>query len=339
MHPHLCRCRVSGGPRLPRRIRRCSSRHVSKLRENFVRGVRLAWSASPRGFVGAASLAMGTALVSPVVIWLGKHLVDLVVEGRSSQLTVVDIMPTLVAFGVLGADDRALGNMQFHQQDVFARRVARPATKRFIANVAAVDLGHLDSSSWHDRMSRARSEVMWRPHQLTFATIGLASSAVGVAGMFGLLASLDPLLVAMSLISVAPWVAIQRSTNRKLYAFHAQFATEERERYYVTEVLSSIEMAKEVRSFDLADHFLARYARFTDAYDAKFRGLIRRANIIGALAALITGGGLAGTLSPGDLTAAIGGFAAVTSQASLLSSSLLQIEQHATFLDDLFELF
>jgi ATP-binding cassette subfamily B protein len=324
---------------------------VSRLRENFVRGVRLAWDASPRGFIGAAAVAMGSALIAPVVIWLGKHLVDLIVEGRYGRLELVDVLPTIVAFGVLGAAERAVGNIRFHQQDVFARRVERQATKRFIATAATVDIGHLDSSSWHDRMARARNEVTWRPHQLTFATIGLASSAVSVAGMFGLLASLDPLLVAMSVVSLAPWVAIQRSTNRKIYAFHFELAAEERERHYVVDILSSTELAKEVRSFGLVDHLLARYARFTDAYDEKFRKLIRRANTIGALAALATSGtlavaygfiakrGLVGTLSPGDLTAAIGAFAAVTSQASLLSSSLLQIEQHAKFLDDLFEFF
>jgi ATP-binding cassette subfamily B protein len=324
---------------------------VSRLRRNFVRGVRLAWDASPRGFVGTAALAMATALIAPVVIWLGKHLVDLIVESRTTHLELADVLPTIIALGVIGATDRALGNIRYNQQDVFARRVERQATKRFIAHAAVVDLGHLDSSGWHDRMSRARNEVTWRPHQLTFATIGLAASAVSITGMFGLLASLNPLLVVLSLVAMAPWVAIQRSTNRKIYEFHFEQASEERERQYVADVLSSIDMAKEVRSFGLVDHMLARYARFTDAYDARFRKLIRRANVIGAFAALATGAslavaygfiaqrGLAGTLTPGDLTAAIGAFTSVTMQASLISSSLLQIEQHATFLDDLFAFF
>ncbi len=324
---------------------------MSRLRENFRRGVRLAWDASPRGFVGAVALAMGTSLIAPVVIWLGKHLVDLIVVGRGGGLALSDVMPTIIAFGIAGAAERAFNNIRFHQQDVFARRVERQATKRFIAHAAVVDMGHLDNSSWHDRMARARNEVTWRPHQLTFATIGLASSAVSIIGMFGLLASLNPLLVVLSLVSMVPWVAIQRSTNRKIYEFHFEQASEERERQYVADVLSSIDTAKEVRSFGLVDHLLGRYSRFTDAYDARFRKLIRRVNAVAALAALATGAALAlaygfiaqrgldGTLTPGDLTAAIGAFTAVTMQASLLSSSLLQIEQHATFLDDLFAFF
>lgn len=321
------------------------------LRANLARGVRLAWDASPRGFVAIAVFAVLTSLLAPVAIWLGKHLVDLIVQGSHGRLDLVDVMPTIALFGLVGGAERALTTIRFHQQEVFSRTVENHAMRRFVQKAATVDLGHFDNSDWHDRMARARRDVGWRPNQLTFTTIGLVASMVSITGMLGLLASLHPLLVVLSIVSLVPWVAIQRRTNRQIYEFHFQTTPEDRERWYMVDLLSRTDGAKELRAFGLASHFTERHARIATDNLARLDRLYRRASLTTTIAGFGTGiaiavayafvakRGLDGELSAGDLTAAIGAFAAVTAQAGILSSSLLQIEQHATFLDDLFAFF
>ncbi|HEY5923063.1 MAG TPA: ABC transporter ATP-binding protein [Kofleriaceae bacterium] len=317
------------------------------LRQNLARGVKLAWEASKRRFVWAAATALVSALLPPLAIWLGKHLVDLIVLGRG-KLDVADIWPAIAMFGIVAGAERAFANVRFHQQELFGRRVEMHATKRFLEKAAAVDLGHFDSAEWHDRMARARREVGWRPAQLSFTMIGLVASMISIAGMLGLLASLHPVLVVVAIGSMIPWVALQRRINRRIYEFHFTTTTEDRERFYLADVLTSIETTKEVRAFGVGGHMLDWHARLNEQNFAKIAAIHRRAAWITVVAGLATAAaiaiayafiadrGLAGDLSPGDLTAAIGAFAAVTAQASLLSSSLLQIEQHATFLDDYF---
>jgi len=315
---------------------------------NLVRGVRIAWDASPRRFVTVATVSMLTALLAPVLIWYGKHLVDLIVLGRERHVVLADIAPSVGMLALLFGADRALSTYRENMQELFARAVEQHASQKLLEKAATVDVGHHDDPTFHDRMEHARREVGWRPHQLTFSTIGLATSLISVAGLFGLLASLHPLLVVLSLVSLLPSVAIQRSINRKLYDFWFDTTTEERERWYARDMASQPTMAKELRSFGAGGYFLARYQRITDERYAKLSLLYRRATLLAVIAGLGTGialalaygfvgaRGLAGELTPGDLTAAIGGFTAITSQASLISGSLLSIEQHARFLDDYF---
>jgi ATP-binding cassette, subfamily B, bacterial len=317
-------------------------------RRNFVRGLAIAWAADHRGFVSTTVLSTVTALFAPLVIWFGKRLVDLIVEGMRGRATFDDLLPSVIAFGVLGGADRALSMYRGHHQELFSRRVEQHAMRRFLAKAATVDLGHFDNSDWHDRMARARRDVGWRPFQLAWASIGLVTSLVTVAGMIGLLASLHPLLVVLSLASVAPWIAIQRRITRKIYEFHFSMTAEDRERQYMVDLLTKPEIAKEVRAFGLADHFLGRYDRIADDHYQRLARLYRRSDLAAAASGLIAGvalaaaygfigkRGLDGELTAGDLTAAISAFAALTSQASLISSSLLNLDQHATFLDDYF---
>ena len=317
---------------------------MSRTRENLLRGVQIAWQADRRGFIGTAIIAMVTVLMTPIVIWLGKHLVDQLVHGVAFAAT----WPTVAALGVLAGAERALGVYRNHQQDLWARRVEHHAMRRFLARTSSVDIAHFDDAEWHDRMQRARRDVPWRPLQLAVSVIGLGTSIVGVLGLLGLLATLHPLLVVLALASVVPWVVIQRRINRKIYEFHFSITKRDRERWYYADLLSGSWMAKELRSFGLATHVLDRYQRIADDDYEELARLYKSSNVVAVIAGLASGAmlagayaflsarSLAGSLTPGDLTAAIGGVAALIGQASAVSSSLLNLDQHSTFLDDFF---
>lgn len=316
--------------------------------KTFARGVRLAWDSSPRIFAWIAALGLAGALIPPVVIWFGKRLVDLIAEGSGGRLDFADLWPTVLALGVLAGVARAITQIQSSEQELFGWIVGARARIRFFEKAAHVDLGHFDDSEWHDRVTRARRDITWRPFQLAYSTIGLGTSVVTVVGMFGLLASLHAMLVVLSLVSLIPMLTIQRRLNRRVYTWWHSNTVEERQQEYIGQVLGDHATAKEIRSFGLAKHFLNLYGTINRSRYGSLSRLYRRWNV----AALVTGifggaalvgaygfvasRGLAGTLTAGDLAAVIAAFSAVTQQAGLISGSLLSLEQHATFLDDYF---
>jgi len=319
-----------------------------RVRENFVRGVRLAWEASPRTFVGITTLGLVGASIPPMVVWLGKRLVDLIVAGSHGALQFADLWPTVLALGVLAGIGRALTQIQGAEQELFSLRVSYHARRRFFEKAARVDFAHFDNSDWHDRMQRAKRDFGWRPYQLAYSSIGLGTSTVTMIGMLGLLASLHPLLVVLSLVSLVPMVTIQRRQTRRLYDWWRANTVEEREEEYFGGVLGDLSAAKEVRSFGLSGYFLDRFMTINRRRFRSLARLSRRWSWAALVSGVVGGGalvaaygfvasrGLTGSLTVGDLAAVIGAFASVTAEAGLISGSLLSLEQHATFLDDYF---
>jgi hypothetical protein len=84
-------------------------------------------------------------------VWLGKHLVDLIVEGAHGALHFADLWPTVLALGILAGVARAEQGILAAEQEIFAERVGNRAQQRFLDKAAGVDLGHFDNSEWHDR--------------------------------------------------------------------------------------------------------------------------------------------------------------------------------------------
>ena len=319
-----------------------------RLRDNIAGGLRLAWEASPREFCIVVALSLFAAVLPPAEVWLGARLVDRVARAVTRDVPLTNFVPLIATLGIVAAAANALGRIRYQRQDLFAWSVEINATRRFLEQAAAVDVGHFDNSDWHDRMARAKRDVGWRPFQLTWSVIGLGASSVTVIGMLGLLLTLHPVLVVLSLLSVVPGVVIGRRINRQMYDFWYTTTPEERERGYISDLLTGTGSVREIRAFGLGSHFLDRHRRIVRGQYAKLRALYAKAGRLAFGSSLVTGLALAaayafvavrgsrGELNVGDLAAVIGAFAAVTSQVGLISSSLLSLDQHAQFLDDYF---
>src|SRR5579884_863812 len=323
-----------------------------RRRSRLARTVRLtilmAWSADPGSFCLMIGLALVPAAIPPVVVVMGKHLVDLVAEAHFRATSASALVPTVVALGVLTALQRGLNSILASRQELFARRVYLEAERRFLAQAATVDLGHFDDSDWHDRVARASRDVSHRPANLTWTAINVGGNLVTSIGMLGILASLNPLLVALVAFSVVPNVLIQKRMTARLYAFWWDETPEDRERVYLGELLHLPRTAKELRSFHLGPHLEDRHNRLGLRQYERMRRLYRAYEATSLIISVVSGltialayglvadRGVAGQLTAGDLTAVIAAFAALSQQISLISSSMALLDQNAAFLEDYF---
>ena len=313
------------------------------------RTLRMAWDADRRTFVWVTVLSLAPAAIPPVLVDLGRRLVDFVSLAATRPVASREIVPIVLAVGVLATLQRIVTALTSTRQELFHRRVYLEAERRFLAQAARADLGHFDNSNWHDRVARVQRDISWRPGQMTWAVMGIAGNAVTLLGMLGILFSLHPLLVVLVVASVLPGIAIQQHLNRKLFDFWWVETPEDRERTYLTELLSLPRTAKEIRSFGLADHFHARHLRITEAHYDRMKRLyalydrwsavmaIAAGLALGAAYAFVGFKGVDGELSAGAVTAMVAAFAAITQQLSLITQSLVSLDQHATFLDDYFD--
>lgn len=324
------------------------SRRRGELRRTMARTLRLAWQAEPRTFVFVLALSLIPACIPPVMVQLSKSLIDLIAQAQLRPVQADDVLPYVVVLGALTAVQRVVGMLEVTRQELFGRRVYLEAERRFLAQAAAVDLGHFDNSDWHDRVARAQKDITWRPGEMTWALLGLGGNMVTLVGMLAILFSLHPILVLLVFVSIVPSVVIQQRVNKKLYSFWWTETSEDRERTYLSELLSRPRSAKEIRTFGLYGHLGPRHRELGERHYHKLHRLYRLydkyAIVTGLVSGLALAGaygfvvreGLAGRLTPGALAAVIVAFAAVTQQLNLITSSFVSLDQHATFLDDYF---
>jgi ABC-type multidrug transport system fused ATPase/permease subunit len=319
-----------------------------RLAHNVLSGARLCWDAAPAALIGVSVLAVAVSAVPTAEVWLAKRMVDGVVAARSEPAGAAGLGVTVAALGLVAALRRAFGAIQDGRQELFSERVKNETETRLLAKSAAVELARFDSPEWHDRMARAGRDASWRSAQLAYTGVGLAGNVLALAGLVGLLLSISPILVALALLSVAPALVFERRALRRLYQFWFVTTPADREKGYMRTLLTDDRWAKEVRAFGLAGNLLARFRRLADQQLRTMAGLHNRALVSALLSTVLSAAALAGAyafmasrgavghLTPGDVTAGLGAVAAIASQVNLIASSLLMLDQHASFLDDYF---
>ena len=313
---------------------------------NVLTATRFVWSTARGPFLGAAAVSVVNGALPPIGVWLSKRLVDLIVLGISGQH--VNVVPVAVALALTGGLGRVLASVSQFQQMLVAERVEIVASRRFLEVVSHADLGHFDDTEWQNRMQRATEGLGYRPINVAYSMIGLPGTLVTLAGLFGVVATLHPVLLLLTLVSVVPTLTVQHAANRQRYAFAFEVTNDRRIRQYLKETLGSVAMTKELRAFQSADYLLDRFSGLAEREYSQLRALLLRAGRASAVSALVSAGALAGVYlfiaehgisgrsTPGALTAMIAAISTVIAQLGLLMSTFAVLDQNAPFLSDYF---
>ena len=310
----------------------------------------LAWRASPRTAATMIGLTIITAALAPIVVTLSRHAVDLVAAAAQGRAVGVgQLVPWVAAMGALGALQTIFAGLQGNRQEIFAFMVNRQAERLFLEKASETELARFDDPAWHDRVQRVSRDINYRPYNLSYQSIAIVGALVTLAGMFGVLLSLHPVLLLLAVLSVTIVIPFERRINREIYQFWYAHTAKEREQWYYRWLLSDTAPAKDLRAYGLEGPLLGRHQRLSGERLRELRRLHRRSDRVTVLGGLLGGTalvaayvfvayrGAAGELSAGEVTALIAAIASVSSQVGSLSSSLVGIDQHAPFLEDFFD--
>lgn len=307
---------------------------------------RMVWRAAPREFAVSAGLQLVQGVVTGAQLLVVRNVLAAVLSGSSHHA----YLPAIEQLAVLVALQTVTGLVSTYttmQQQLVTELVQRHASRPVTEVATAIGLEDFDTPEFHDRMQRAQQTAMVRPLQVTTAVLTLSRSLLGLIGVAGALLILSPLLLAISLLGFLPlWLATTR-ISRAVYEFMLEMTPNDRKRGYVLGLLTSRDMAKEVRAFGLGRYLRAAYEQLSDERIARLRQHLRhRAGLsfVGsagsAAASGITVGVLVWLITTGHIGLAAAGAAAMASfqlggQLQAITFSGGQLYESALLIEDL----
>ncbi|MFI1583951.1 ABC transporter ATP-binding protein [Embleya sp. NPDC020630] len=311
--------------------------------------VSLALGAAPVACVLLGALTLATGLLTVATAWLTKSVLD---NLGSDQGTSALLAPGvgLVAVGTAAA---LVPHVCHYLSAEVNRRTALRADARLFAKAAGFPgLSRFEDPKFLDRLQLARRGGGHIPAQVLNAALGLARSAITVAGFLGSLLVLNPLLAVLVAVAGVPTLCAELALARRRANVAWHVGPRERREWFYSSLLVDADAAKEVRLFAIGDFLRGRMLTERRTANAARRAVDRREvavqSFLGLLASLISGGSLLwavfaasrGRLSAGDVTllvAAIAGtqssFAALAQEAARANESLLNFSHYQYVMD------
>ena len=313
---------------------------------------RLVWRAARRPFIITAVLQAGAGLAVVAQLLVGKLVLDELVGSDHPSFGAV--MPKIAAFAAVTACAQIMNFALAEQNRILTALVERSAILQVIDVAAAVDLVAYDRPAFHNRLQRAQTNAALRPGQMVNGLTGVIGAGLAIAGLGSTLLFLQPLFLVLVLIAFVPVWLTTRRASRLVYHYVANQTERDRRRSYLYLVLTSRELAAEVRAFSLGDYFRQRHDAIFDEKLQELREVVRQRLLIGlvggTLTALISGATIAvlvWSVTAGHMDLSAAGATAgalvllaqrmysfVGSAGSLYENSLF-LEDFTTFVDSL----
>jgi ATP-binding cassette subfamily B protein len=306
----------------------------------------LVWRAAPRQLVATVVLQVLAALTIGLQLLVGRELVHQLITARERGGDLAGVLPH---FGVL------MGAMLFsgivlaliaHYQRLLSELVARYTLAQIMEVSTSVGLQSFEDPVFHDQLERAKASGLQRPIEIVSNLTTMGTALVTSLGVAGVLLALQPILLLLTALAAVPVLLSSLANSRQAYTFEWVLTPQSRERYYLLQLLTEREPAKELRAFDATPFLRSRYDALTEERLRELRKYLRRrlrVSLSGAtgtaVGSAIALGSLVVMLATGRIdvaTAAAAGVAiqVLATRLSAVTSGLGRLVESGMFLDD-----
>ncbi|MFE7756765.1 ABC transporter ATP-binding protein [Streptomyces sp. NPDC057429] len=314
----------------------------SSLARRVLTSCSLAATAAPGALVLYVLISLATGALPVIAAWLTKALVDRLAAGISVE-GLFTVAAGLALIGVLAGTSPQVTQYLRAQLD---RRVGQIALNRlFVAVDSFTGLGHFENPRFLDRLRLAQQASRVSPNQTVEGLLGMVRAVITLTGFIGSLLVLDPLIAAFVLASGMPMLGAEISLSRRRARMMWAVSPAERREAFYSELLSTVQAAKEVRLFGLGGFLRGRMLAERRFADASARTVERREVVfqagLGLVGASVSGAGLVwaamaaqrGALSVGDVMIFVAAVAGTQGALVMLAGDVARCHQALSMFD------
>ncbi|HEY0604771.1 MAG TPA: ABC transporter ATP-binding protein [Herpetosiphonaceae bacterium] len=285
---------------------------------NLPRAFRLVWQAHRISTIGIALLTLIAAALPASQAWVGKLIVDAVVQALEAQQSVAAGLRTALPFLLLEFAlitlSAVISQIRSLFDHVLHARVDHMVTSAIVNKAITLDLESFEDSTFYDKLQNARREGGSRALSSVNTAFRLIQNALTLLSFAVLLLAFSPLVALILVGATIPAFLAQARYSSLHFRLLTWRAPEFRRMQYVQNVLTVDTSAKEVKLFGLG---LPLFKQYEDLFWQLYRedtalavrrswislawGLLSTASYYSAYAYIVWRT-LSGSITLGDMT-------------------------------------
>ena len=294
---------------------------------------QLDWATNPHFLAGFLAMSLLESLLPAAVALTGRGLINAIVAGvQQGNSADTGLLPWLLVGAVLATSSAVISNLGDYWQQCLQDEIYQRMGLDILAQAARLDLALMESGEIQDHLERARRYGNGLAPQVIFKMVTLLNLGLRLVTLIGILLWIEPLVVGWLGLLALPALILRWRLATQTYAMQQRRTLKYRWSGYYTRVLTDLRSLPEVKLFNLAPLFTARFRSLSDEFlgeDRRFYRFTMWVNIsfafAGAVGLYALFGRIAGRIFAGALT--VGDVAIYTSSAMQLQSTVQSLLQ------------
>ncbi len=319
---------------------------------NIRRAFEIVWQAHVPSALAMAGCTLVGALLPASQAWVGKLIVDAVVNAMNgsvgADVGMQSVVPLLAIEFVLIVIQAANAQARKLAEHILHARVNITINSRIIRKALELDLSHFENAEYYDKLQNARREADWRGLDILNEGFFLIQNAITLLSFAVLLVRFSPWLAIILFVATIPAFIAQSSYAELTFRVLSWRAPESRKLQYLEYLLTNSDAVKEVKLFGLGDPLLGRYADLfwkflrEDQAIAQKRsvasfawGLLATLSYYGAYAWIVYNA-VGRVITLGDMTLYLGIFRSSQNNFEAILQGLSSLYENGLFMSNLF---
>lgn len=239
------------------KCQKCISNFGKPVRQMFA----ISWQAAPSCFAGVLLIETLLGTTPMLSAWITKLLFDLLVEGINSKelpwksfFFLIVLQIGLAVFARLFQSLNSYLNSELTRQLIVKTQVLVYSKLNSITGLTP-----FENPRVHDTLQMGVQGALMGPGQMLGIFTNLLNSSVTLFGFIGAMIMFNPFLLILVIITTLPHFYAQLNLGHKRYGLALHNSPKQRRLSYYGHLLSGTEYAKEIRLFNLGEHFLQSF--------------------------------------------------------------------------------
>ena len=318
----------------------------------FQRALGLVWQSNRVWTSLSIAINLLQAALPLGVLYCTKLLIDQLSAGLGGSTRGIPfnaMLPLILALASLWLLSGFLGSLQQWLEELQQLRFADQIAAIIQAKSIQMDLAYYEDPALQDTFHKAQYESAYRPYQLLQAVYQLLQSTFFLLLAMGFLLSLAWWLVPFLVLAGLPVLVVKIRFAGRYYELDRHRAQQERESWYLHELLTTVEAARELRLYRFGEIFAQRHQSIRSFLWGEKKELLKRqlrydllgqiSELLALLALLlwVVFKAVAGLLSLGSVVLYLQAFQRAQQQMRTALNAMTQLYSHRLFLNYLFD--
>lgn len=242
--------------------------------KNVPRALKMVWEAHTWGFVGMVVVTLISALLPATQAWVGKLIVDAVVQQLEAQAQtvpnslsqVVEVLRPalpylLIEFGLIALSS-IISQLRRLLDHILNAKLSNDINTSIIRKALSLELYYFEDATFYDKLQNARREANFRVLSIVNTGFLLIQNIITLISFAVLLLAFSPLITLLLFGASVPAFLAQMRYSQLTFRLLSWRAPEARRMNYFEWLLTVDHSAKEVKLFGLGESLLKQYQHY-----------------------------------------------------------------------------
>lgn len=263
--------------------------HLLEVFQYSGRALGLVWETSSLLTIIIAGLTLIAGLLPGAIAYLGKLIVDAVIESRkmgafhpSTPLVYVGL--EAIAVVLLALSQRGLGICQSLLRSLLQQRVSSLILKKTIT----LELRHFEDVEFYDKLMNAKRESSYRPLSLINRIFGLIQNGLSLCTYGFLLVKFSSFALFIIILAAFPVFLAETKFAQDTFRLMRKQISEMRQQWYIEMLLTADTFAKEIQLYQLGNMLVTRHENLFTRFHKKQQNLTIKQGVWSYLLGLLS---------------------------------------------------